>query len=401
MKRVATSLVCTPLTLSISLRLIAALCPLLLTNSGCDGLLEARSVEQVGRGAAVAPHALTIATWNIAHLRAQDGQGPNPRVEEDFRRLQRVAASLRADVIAVQEVDGEEALSRVFDPERYAFAVADQPGTQLTGFAYRRELQVRRQPDYQLLDVGGLRYGVDISVELGASSLRLLAVHLKASCVSDPIQTDTNACRKFSKQVPVLEAWIDERAREGTPFIVLGDFNRRFFARTDGDEVWRDLDDGQPAGVDLSSPTMGQRARCWDGRYPQFIDHLVMDQRAAAWLVPGSFAQHTYEAPSSQRDVLSDHCPLSVQLSMQQEVGDDRRAQAPRGEETPRLEESSADGLSMVKGNISRSGKRLYHTPDCPSYERVQIDPDKGERLFPSASAAEAAGFARAGNCPR
>jgi hypothetical protein len=38
------------------------------------------------------------------------------------------ARLLDADVVALQEIEGEEALRRVFDERQYVFRVADSPG---------------------------------------------------------------------------------------------------------------------------------------------------------------------------------------------------------------------------------------------------------------------------------
>lgn len=265
-----------------------------------------------------APTRLRIATWNIAHLRAKEGTGAVKRTAVDFRRLRRHARELRADVVAVQEVEGPTALARVFDPAVYEFHVSTRRSVQRTAFAVRKGLQVKRHPDYRALDVGSVRYGVDLTVRLaGNVPLRLLAVHLKSSCFSAPLDSVGIACRKLKRQLPLLEAWIDARAAAGTPFAVLGDFNRRFFADGQEDTFWRELDDGQPVGADLSSPTQGTRARCWDGRYPDFIDHLVLGEQVARWYVTGSFRQHLYEPAWADRaEQLSDHCPLSLELAL-------------------------------------------------------------------------------------
>lgn len=53
----------------------------------------------------------------------------------------------------------------------------------------------------------------------------------------------------------------------------------------------------------------------------------------------------------------------------------------------------------LIKGNISSNGY-LYHTPNCPSYNRTVIDESKGERWFCTETEALAAGWIRAGNCP-
>ncbi len=49
-------------------------------------------------------------------------------------------------------------------------------------------------------------------------------------------------------------------------------------------------------------------------------------------------------------------------------------------------------GDCPIKGNIT-SGGRIYHMPWSPWYDKVRIDPDKGERWFCSESEAIAAGW--------
>ena len=46
-----------------------------------------------------------------------------------------------------------------------------------------------------------------------------------------------------------------------------------------------------------------------------------------------------------------------------------------------------------IKGNISRSGERIYHTPWSPHYARTRIDEEDGERWFCDESEANAAGW--------
>lgn len=48
-----------------------------------------------------------------------------------------------------------------------------------------------------------------------------------------------------------------------------------------------------------------------------------------------------------------------------------------------------------IKGNISRSGERIYHVPGGAYYGRTRIDQSKGERMFCSESEAREAGWRR------
>jgi hypothetical protein len=114
--------------------------------------------------------------------------------------------------------------------------------------------------------------------------------------------------------VPALEAWIDARAREETPYVVVGDFNRHLGRE---DDLWRELDDGDPPGVRLLDAGAGQRPPCWDRRHREYIDHIVLGGESASWLVPGSFAQVVYSPEDAAwRAKLSDHCPILADLSV-------------------------------------------------------------------------------------
>jgi hypothetical protein len=122
---------------------------------------------------------LRLATWNLENLHAHDSQStylePKPsvkRVATDYDRVQCYVRLFDPDILAVQEVDGEAALSRVVDTDVYEVHVDDRPqgslnGQQNTGFAFKRGLTVVRQPDFEALDVRGdgrLRYGARIDL---------------------------------------------------------------------------------------------------------------------------------------------------------------------------------------------------------------------------------------------
>ena len=53
---------------------------------------------------------------------------------------------------------------------------------------------------------------------------------------------------------------------------------------------------------------------------------------------------------------------------------------------------SSDRGRCLIKGNISRDGKRIYHVPGGQYYERTRISPSKGERWFCSEAEARTQG---------
>lgn len=331
------------------------------------------------------------------------------RSERGFLALAQMADRLAADVIAVQEVEGERAVARVFDPAKYVAFIADHAGAQDVGFVVRRGLSVTRQPDLVELDVGGLRPGADIELTLGTTKLRLLAVHLKSGCFSGPLDQG-KACKKLKAQLGPLEDWIDAREREGVPYGVLGDLNRQLFS-TPRDPVWSELDDDDPKGLDLWSPTEGHMSQCWDGKHPEFVDHLLLGASLRALAPEPNFQQWLYAAGADPRQT-SDHCPLSIELAIESNDVALNEAELPRftpptapssvtapSTATTAPESTPPNQLPLIKGNLSTKGKKLYHLPHCPSYQETKIEPARGERWFTSEDEARAAGWIKAGNC--
>lgn len=268
---------------------------------------------------------IKLATWNIAWLTLKPAGHPDlprnlaPRSEADWRLLRGYADRLAADVVALQEIDGEAAAARLFDPRDYLIHLTDEDDIQRPGFAIRRTLRVTRNPDLAELDIRAgarrsLRRGADVTVEApGGARLRLLSVHLNAGCREDPFARESPPeCESLARQAEILGRWVQARRREGIAFAVLGDFNRRI---TERDDLLRAIESGQP----LARPTAGYSSPCWaDSRGGRpMVSHLLLGGPAERWLVPGSLAVLVYaERDRSYRDRLSDHCPVSVRLRL-------------------------------------------------------------------------------------
>jgi endonuclease/exonuclease/phosphatase family metal-dependent hydrolase len=270
---------------------------------------------------------LRIATWNLENLHAQDGQstylGDDPSVKRfatDYERIRCYVRLIDPDILAVQEVDGVEALSRVVDTDVYDVFVSDRPlvaplnGKQNTGFAVRRGLMAERLPDFEALDIaqnGTLRYGTQVSLTINSQTLIFMSVHLKSGCFNNG--SSSTACSRLGMQVPVLESWIDDAAMDSVPFVVMGDFNRRF--NRFGDDVWSELDDGEPANADLTAITENMPISCRDNEYTEFIDHIVFDARSTQWVDRSSFRHVSYrQADKDVWNKISDHCPVVVEM---------------------------------------------------------------------------------------
>ncbi|MYE83840.1 MAG: hypothetical protein F4X36_18740 [Gammaproteobacteria bacterium] len=255
---------------------------------------------------------VTVASWNLENLTVASK-------DKDFSLLAKYAKTLDADVIALQEVEGEEVLARVFDQAEYSFFLSSRKHTQRTAVAVRSGIAVEQQADLDSLNTTGRqRHGVDIEISIDGADIRLLAVHLKSFCFQAPLPTPDpkgNHCEKLATQVPLIEDWIDRMASAGTPFIVLGDFNRRL--NLPNDAFWDEVNDGDPKGLKLFRATAGSVPGCWNSEYKEFIDHIVYDDQVREWVVSGSFEELVYAEETGKKAALSDHCPIAVTLDVQ------------------------------------------------------------------------------------
>jgi endonuclease/exonuclease/phosphatase family metal-dependent hydrolase len=259
---------------------------------------------------------LKIATWNMDWLTSrQTGDRTLPedviaRQPEDFDRLRAYAQKLDADVVAFQEVDSRQTAERIFPTDRYSIHLARDRVMQRVGIAIRRGLHYDLHPDVTAIagdPSAHLRSGVDVTLDLSNTTLRVLAVHLKKGCPDRPLgERARGACRELREQIAPLRAWIADRATEGVAFVVLGDFNRRMDGR---DPFLTALRQAAP----LVRATEGHSSPCWGNE--GFIDHILAGGAARGWMQPDTLRVLAYEeTDKAWKDRLSDHCPVSVRF---------------------------------------------------------------------------------------
>lgn len=294
---------------------------LTLATWNAEWLIEPATFDElarvcIGRGGRAGGDQRTIPCDLVPERRWSDG---------DLDRLRDFAATVKADVVALQEVDGPPAAARLFPG--WSFCFTSRSHVQNVGFAIRPGLPHRCNADYRELGLpeNDVRWGADLSLDPGGpQELRLLAVHLKSGCNRDPLTADSDNCRVLQRQVPVLEAWVDARAAEGVPFAVLGDFNRRFDrevgpGRDERGQVvalWPELDDGDPPEADLVNPDDRPPAEACRQQDPvrPAIDQILLSASLARAMVPGSYRMWTYPRGGSGAR-WPDHCIRSVRIA--------------------------------------------------------------------------------------
>jgi endonuclease/exonuclease/phosphatase family metal-dependent hydrolase len=239
---------------------------------------------------------------------------------KDLLRLQAFADEAELDVIALQEIDGRDAAKRIFP--QYVFCFTSRHNLQNVGFAVRRGIPHRCDRDYRPLGLDDyVRRGADLTLYPGTSrAIRLLAVHLKSACNADPLSEPRDACRQLQQQVPILEDWIDRRARADNAFAVIGDFNRRFDLENETARdaqgrivaIWPEINDGDPPGAELVNPGVEHGAvACGNGHGSrQPVDYFVLGRRLSRALVADSYK--VWEYPRGRR--WPDHCLMTIEL---------------------------------------------------------------------------------------
>lgn len=270
---------------------------------------------------AQASESIKLTSWNMdwltlrpANDHALPADAPT-RTTADFTALRQQAARLHSDVLAFEEVDSLEAARLVFPEQEYDLYITPDHIPQKVGLAVRRDagLTVTLNPEVTALNIPQqgrhypLRGGMDVTLQKGSSSLRLLVVHLKTGCWAQPLTAKKRACTLLYQQFHVIEDWIMDRLDDGTPFAILGDFNRRL---TPADPLMQTLQ----ADASLTLTTAGFTSPC--RRHGElFIDHILLGNRARDWFIPGSLRVMTFRNVGKGL-TLSDHCPVSVQMRL-------------------------------------------------------------------------------------
>ena len=274
-------------------------------------ILLAFLVQAFSAGAGAAE--IKIASWNIYWLTSED-RDHHRRKAGDYARLARYANDLDADVIALQEVDAGF-VGKVFPLHQYSIEISHRDDArQRTGFAIRKGIRYRRLPDYRALSTKwGLRYGTVIELEAGGRKIDLMSVHLKSGCHEGGLdRPETGSCLDLESQAGPLESWIDRRLERGRAFVLLGDFNRRM--DKPGDDLWHFIADGNRKPI--YRVNAGRKPQCWNSRFAEFIDHIVVGPIAGKAVKPHSFEESTYSETNFYRwrKRLSDHCPIAIRL---------------------------------------------------------------------------------------
>jgi endonuclease/exonuclease/phosphatase family metal-dependent hydrolase len=168
--------------------------------------------------------------------------------------------SLPADIYAFEEVSGEKAVREALPNggDGYDVCTFSDFKVQRLAIAWKKELgnasACTVEPSLSLPgnpEDERPRPGLSVDLSIDGELVRVMAVHLKSSCVSpleaagDLTDDQDRDCRILQQQVVPLENWVESRFSGTDKIIMLGDFNRNF---------WHEVHDTGPVRTDGSSP---------------------------------------------------------------------------------------------------------------------------------------------------
>lgn len=162
--------------------------------------------------------------------------------------------------------------------------------------------------------------------------------------------------------------------------------------KSDG-QVW---DCGKWAADQARLRYGGQRARCTrvdTDRYGRTVARCVVNggdvgREMVRDGLAFAYARYSKDYVADERRAAASR--MGLHASQMQSPAAFRAAKRTASVEPPR------SGNCQIKGNISRSGERIYHMPGQQHYSKTRISGSRGERWFCSEDAARAAGWRRA-----
>jgi endonuclease/exonuclease/phosphatase family metal-dependent hydrolase len=275
-----------------------------------------------------------LASWNINNLNEISDQPLRSRAparpDDDYLRLAQYGSDIGADVIALQEMGSPGAVRRVFAEADWEMVFSQRydetaPADIYTAMVFRKgPVDVLSSDTVDSLAIPdgdySTRAGVEALIEVNGQQMWLLNVHLKSGCFAGTlINPRTDDCEIAAQQPAPLEAWIDEKEQTGLPVIVLGDFNRKFDVHMQNDHIWGEIDDAEPASLNLWRVPFRTSSNCpttrpRDREVP--VDYIVMNQPAWDMADEQSFTEYLYDEQDAEDfgNRLSDHCPISIDL---------------------------------------------------------------------------------------
>jgi len=256
---------------------------------------------------------LIIGTFNIEWL--GDGIEDNkPRTVEDIKKIADIISSSGMEIIAVQEIENEDALQKIVSQmSNFKFKVANQSGKQKLGIIYKDYITVNEIGEYEPLSLEGkTRSGYIVEIQKNDYKLLMLNVHLKATSRFDSTEQLRIESRMMRHaQAEIISNWADSviNIAGKKELTVLGDFN--CYPTKVNNRTLVPIIENE----NLHFLTSELRS-CKNPLYWFLIDHIVVSTETLKRYSPNSVFIYDFHSMFSEEEAerISDHCPVTVEF---------------------------------------------------------------------------------------
>jgi endonuclease/exonuclease/phosphatase family metal-dependent hydrolase len=266
--------------------------------------------------------AITLGTFNMEWLGDASSDDRKPRTDADIALLASIVRDTDADVLAVQEIENDQALKRLLDvlPE-YRAVLGVGGGKQHVGVLYRSSVSVQRVEERWLwtetkdtvsekAKPNPTRGGLVLRSAAGNVRWTMMVIHLKSTSRADSTPELVARSRLIRQaQSAAVRLWTDSVMQRGEYAIVVGDFN-------DSPERKRSTLDTLANAPNLTFVTGGLPSCAYAGLTG--IDHIVVSPSLQKRVVAGTLHTVNFRAelPEPLAKRVSDHCPVVVRISV-------------------------------------------------------------------------------------
>jgi predicted extracellular nuclease len=265
------------------------------------------------------PDCITLGTFNMEWFGDNSADDHKPRSEADDKLFAVVLGDIDADVLAVQEVENEQALKRLLqhvageNTSEYRIALGVSGGKQNVGFLYRKHIELVSVRELEAIAVekGRTRAGLLAFFRIGGFEWAMLTVHLKSTSRADstPELVQHSITLRTAQAVEILTfANSFQQTHPTKPLFILGDFN-------DSPRKKRTTLDTLKYSPNLTFLTEHLVSCSYSGL--PGIDHIIASSSAAKRVLRGTIHTVNFRAmlPEKAAERISDHCPVVVQFS--------------------------------------------------------------------------------------
>jgi endonuclease/exonuclease/phosphatase family metal-dependent hydrolase len=265
---------------------------------------------------------LTIATFNIAWL--GDGKEPETikRTSDDLVRIADIIQEMQSDIIALQEIENDEAIKLILQhlPDYSAF-IGKKGRSQNVGFLYKTSLSIEDLGEYTPLAIDPTRNrpGYVVQIKKGNYDCLLMSVHFKSTSRYDSTEELRVESRNMRMEQSIKAlSWMDSIIQLGNEqdLFIIGDFND--FPKRKKDQTLQALTESN-IGVFLTSELKSCK---FQNLYA--IDHIYASSSAKMRYVAGSERMIDIHSMYSKdiAEKVSDHCPVIMQFDISQPDND-------------------------------------------------------------------------------